>query len=37
MGIGLFILFLCALGSALAIKVAAVPVRYLSVLYTILN
>ena len=30
MGIGLLTLYLCALGSALAIKIAAVPVRRLS-------
>jgi len=32
MGIGLFLLFFCAFGSALAIKVAAVPVCYPSVI-----
>lgn len=37
MGIGLFILFFCAFGSALAIKAAAVPVRYPSVKYTLLT
>jgi hypothetical protein len=30
MGIGLLTLYLCAFGSALAIKVAGLPVRYLS-------
>ena len=37
MGIGLFSLFFCALGSALAIKIAAVPVRYPLVIYTLLT
>lgn len=37
MGIGLFSLFFSALGSALAIKIAAIPVRYPLVIYTLLT